>query len=68
MDSAGIHLLVCAHDRALRTGRRLVLIRGPVRIDRLRDLAGMSHRLEIADLTPIHVAQPPAVLPSGDAA
>ena len=53
MDSSAIHLIVNAHNRALRTGRRLVLVRGPAQTTHLLDLTGLTHRLELVDLDAI---------------
>jgi anti-sigma B factor antagonist len=50
MDSAGLHAIVDADNRARVSGSRLVLIRGPAQIDRLFELVGVSDRLEIVDL------------------
>jgi anti-sigma B factor antagonist len=56
IDSAGVHVIVNASIRARAAGRRLVLVRGPARIDRLFALTRMAALLEIVDL---HPAQPP---------
>jgi anti-sigma B factor antagonist len=50
MDSTGLSVLVTAQHRARRSGRRLVLIRGPRQVDRLLKLIGFADRLEITDL------------------
>jgi anti-anti-sigma factor len=53
IDSAGVHLIVEARERALRTNRRLVLVRGRAQTTRLFTLAGLNGRLEIVDLSPL---------------
>jgi anti-sigma B factor antagonist len=58
MDSAGVHVIVDAHNRARRAGRRLVIIRGPGQVTRLLDLTGFSDRLEIVDLDPRRFSDP----------
>ncbi len=50
MDSTGLAVLINAHNRARRGERRLVLIRGPLQVDRLLKLTGLADRLEITDL------------------
>ena len=52
MDSAGAHAIVAAHERAERTAGRLVVIRGPRRIDNVFTLTGAGADLEIVDLGP----------------
>jgi anti-sigma B factor antagonist len=53
IDSAGVHVMVEAREHALRTNRRLVLVRGPAQTIRLFTLAGLRDRLEIVDLSPL---------------
>jgi anti-sigma B factor antagonist len=50
MDSCGLHVITCAGIRAKRAGRRLVLVRGAVQVDRLFALSGASEEVEIVDL------------------
>jgi anti-sigma B factor antagonist len=64
MDAAGIHVIVEAHDRAVRTGRRLVLIRGHAQVTRLLDLTGLTNRLDAVDLTPLVARRHAAVSPA----
>ena len=52
IDSSGLAVIRAADDRARRSERRLVLIRGPAQVSRLIDLAGSSDRFRTADLTP----------------
>lgn len=53
MDSSGLSVLVAAHQRALRSGRRLVLVRGPEHVTRRLAISGLLSRFEIADLPAI---------------
>lgn len=53
MDSAGLGVLVRAQARATKTGCRLILVRGPLQIDRLLELTGLESRFEIRDDVPI---------------
>jgi anti-anti-sigma factor len=50
MDSSGVHVIVDASNRARRTGRQLVLVRGPSHIDRLFALTDTSNDVKIVDL------------------
>jgi len=52
IDSSGVHAIMNAGSRARQAGRRLVLLRGPPRIDRVFTLTGCSDELEIGDLEP----------------
>ncbi|MDQ3644625.1 MAG: STAS domain-containing protein [Actinomycetota bacterium] len=56
MDSAGVHAIVDAHERAQQAGGRLAVVRGGHRIDRLFALTGTRDVLELVDLGP---ANPP---------
>jgi anti-sigma B factor antagonist len=53
MDSSGVHAIVNASIRARRVGRRLVLLRGGLDVDRVFTLTGSSKDVEIVDLDPI---------------
>lgn len=57
MDSAGVHVIVDAAERARRDDRRLIVLRGPARIDRVFMLTGTDDVVEISDHDPRH---PPA--------
>ena len=46
MDSSGVHTIVNASARARQLGRRLVLLRGPPRVDRVFALTGSSADVE----------------------
>jgi anti-anti-sigma factor len=52
MDSSGVHLIVDASIDARRSGRRLVILRGPPNVDRAFTLTGTSGELEMYDLDP----------------
>lgn len=56
MDCCGMNVIVQASIRSSRSGRRLVLVRGPSQVDRVFALTGASEVLEIVDLDPV---QPP---------
>ena len=49
-DTAAIHVLVDATTRALRQGRRLIILRGPPHVDRIFALTQMRDVVEIVDL------------------
>jgi anti-anti-sigma factor len=46
MDSSGVHTIVNASARARQLGRRLVLLRGPPRVDRVFALTGSAADIE----------------------
>jgi anti-sigma B factor antagonist len=46
MDSSGVHAIVNASASARQLGRRLVLLRGPPRVDRVFGLTGSSADVE----------------------
>jgi anti-anti-sigma factor len=52
MDSSGVHAIVDANVRAAVAGRRLVVVRGRSRVDRVLTLTGACDRLDIVDLAP----------------
>jgi anti-anti-sigma factor len=49
---SGVHAVIRTSIRMRRAGRRLVLLRGPPRVDRMLTSAANSDRLEIGDLDP----------------
>jgi anti-anti-sigma factor len=49
MDSTGLSVLVRAHQRALESGKRFAVIKGPQQVQRLLTLTGVAERLELAD-------------------
>ena len=50
MDSCGVHLLVDETNNARRVDGRLIIVRGPARVDRLFSLTGLTDSVEIYDL------------------
>jgi anti-sigma B factor antagonist len=50
VDSSGVGAIVDASRSARRVGRRLILVRGPQRVERLFALTGASDAVEIVDL------------------
>jgi anti-sigma B factor antagonist len=49
MDSTGLHVVVAAQQRLHEAGRRLVLIRGGVQVQRLFELTGLGQVLAMVD-------------------
>jgi len=49
LDSAGLHVLIDAHTRVSGANRRLVLIRGPSRVQRVFQTTGMDNILKFVD-------------------
>ena len=49
MDSSGLRALLAADSRAREAGRRLVLIRGDERVQRVLKITRLDERLEIVD-------------------
>ena len=47
MDSTGLRLILNAHARATRAGRRLAILQGPDAVKRIFRLTGVAERLEI---------------------
>jgi anti-sigma B factor antagonist len=58
MDCAGVGVIVRSGQRVTRTGGRLVLVRGPKRVDRLFALTRTAHALELVALDPGSAARP----------
>ena len=52
IDSAGVHVIVDAADRARREGRELMVVRGPPQVDRVFTLTGACNSLQITDHAP----------------
>jgi anti-anti-sigma factor len=50
MDSSGVHAIVDASVRARQVGRRLVLLRGPPKVDRMFALTGCADEVEMCDV------------------
>lgn len=49
MDSTGLSVLVRAHQRAVESGQRFAVVRGPQQVQRLLSLTGVAERLTLAD-------------------
>jgi anti-sigma B factor antagonist len=49
MDSSGLRALLAADARAREAGRRLVLVRGDERVQRVLKITRLDERLEIVD-------------------
>lgn len=49
MDSSGLRALLAADSRAREAGRRLVLVRGDERVQRVLRITRLDERLEIVD-------------------
>ena len=49
MDSTGLSVLVRAHQRAVESGRRFAVVKGPQQVQRLLTLTGVAERLTVAD-------------------
>jgi anti-anti-sigma factor len=49
MDSSGLRALLAADSRAREDGRRLVLVRGDERVQRVLRITRLDERLEIVD-------------------
>ena len=55
MDSTGLRLILSAHARALKRGRRLVIVQGGAAVRRIFRLTGVEDRLDIVEATPAAV-------------
>ena len=49
MDSTGLSVLVRAHQRAIESGQRFAVVKGPQQVQRLLSLTGVADRLTLAD-------------------
>lgn len=49
LDSTGLRLIIAAHSRARRSGRRLVIEHASTAVRRIFRLTGMIDRLDVAD-------------------
>ncbi len=49
MDSTGLSVLVRAHQRAVESGKRFAVVKGPQQVQRLLTLTGVAERLTLAD-------------------
>jgi len=59
MDSAGVHAIVKAGIRARQVARRLLVLSGPMHVDRIFTLTGRRNDVEIHNLDP---GEPPVQL------
>jgi anti-anti-sigma factor len=50
MDAAGLHVICDASESAETQDRRLMLVRGPVQVDRVFTLTGLSEKLYMVDV------------------
>ncbi|HWT22941.1 MAG TPA: STAS domain-containing protein [Solirubrobacteraceae bacterium] len=53
LDSCGVSRLVAARRRAMRAGRRLLLVRGPVAVQRLLALTAVDELFETVTDVPV---------------
>jgi len=49
MDSTGLSVLVRAHQKATRGGKRFAVVKGPQQVQRLLSLTGVAERLTVVD-------------------
>jgi anti-anti-sigma factor len=49
MDSTGLSVLVRAHQRAVESGQRFGVVKGPQQVQRLLSLTGVAERLTVGD-------------------
>jgi anti-anti-sigma factor len=52
LDSTGLRAVVTADERARENGRRLVVVRGPVAVQRVFSITRLEERLEMVDDAP----------------
>jgi anti-anti-sigma factor len=52
LDSTGLRLIMSAHARARKTGRRLKIVEGGDAVKRIFKLAGVNRRLDIVPQAP----------------
>jgi anti-sigma B factor antagonist len=58
MHSSGAHLTVAANGSARQAGDRLVVVRGPVQVERIFALVGLDRQLELVDHPPATPSAP----------
>ncbi len=51
-DATALHAVVCARDRLEEEDKRLVLVRGPIAVQRVFEITHMTERLEFVDAAP----------------
>jgi anti-anti-sigma factor len=49
LDTSGLRAVVCARDQLEEVGMRLVLVRGPIEVQRVFEITRMTERLEFVD-------------------
>jgi anti-anti-sigma factor len=49
IDSSGLRLILLTAERARESGRRLIVVRGPVEVDRVFQVSGTAEQVEIVD-------------------
>ena len=49
MDSTGLSVLVRAHQKAMQSGKRFAIVKGPQQVQRLLSLTGVAERLTVVD-------------------
>ena len=49
LDSTGLRLMVMAHQRAEKQGRRLVIVKGPETVHRVFTITKLDEKLEMVD-------------------
>ena len=64
LDSTGLRLILNAHQRALRAGRRLRIVPGTAAVKRIFRLTGVIERLDIIDEAPAAPTGPAPAAPA----
>jgi anti-anti-sigma factor len=49
LDTSGLRAVVCARDQLEEVGMRLVLVRGPIEVQRVFEITRMTERLNFVD-------------------
>jgi anti-anti-sigma factor len=49
LDTSGLRAVVCARDQLEEVGMRLVLVRGPIEVQRVFEITRMTERLDFVD-------------------
>lgn len=52
LDSTGLGVLLRQHQRALEADVELILVKGPAQVQRVFELTGLAHRLNLVDQPP----------------
>jgi anti-anti-sigma factor len=56
IDSSGLRAVLMADREARAAGRHCLIVRGPDRVNRVLELTGVEHRLELVDRFPVVAA------------